>query len=387
LDIEAARRIFDEPEPVIAAQWLRYLSDEQMDLEDKVLERVKANSEFEFHIILGGAGTGKTQVLLLLASELGESGLDVGYFTTSGVRKFVKNAGLEMPEENLTRGAVHLVDDPLEAGQVVKALDRARSSGARALVVAVDPFQWTERTAFLKLSLMLGDIKGVGELRGQSLIGIWNKFSGFPIHTYYLTTAYRQSRLAGKGSLDLSHSIFKRMNPYVREDKQRRFSEITDPFIENVLNGLNHVTEGGSFKINEKGSSKVLWEAIARIAKRDDKWSWTEPLLFVQDSPHDDFKWSSDEILIPGISDQPTFRPDTTVREVLTILNAKTLTFLNPSEVRGQEFQDVIICLSSTRWSQFVKSKIGMDGESWKSIMPIHTFTTRAVDSVELIVI
>ncbi len=386
MDIDAAKRIFDEPEPKVAQQWLRFLSDEQMDLVDEVLERLRENQGFEFHIILGGAGTGKTQVLLLLASELHDAGEQVGYFTTPGVRRMVTRAGLDMPRENLSSGSIHLLDDPVEVGQVVKALDRARSCGAKALVVAVDPFQWTERTAFLKLSLILGDLKGVGELQGQSLQGVWHKFYDVPRYSYFLKTAYRQTRRTGAGSLDLSASIFQRMNPYVREDKKRRFEEITQPFVERVLNGLQHSTEGGLFRIHEEGTSRILWEAVARVAARQDRWSWTEPILFVYDDKQGQSKWLTDSVVIPGISDQTNFDTQSTVQSVLAGLNTRLVKYLNPSDVRGQEFQDVIICIGKSRWDQFKRAKIGLDGESWKSIMPIHTFTTRAVDSVEIIV-
>ena len=86
MDIKKAQEIFEEPEPFVAEQWLRFLSDEQINLEDEILGQLGDNSQFQFHIILGGAGTGKTQVLLLLAQELQDSGHRVGYFTTPGVK-------------------------------------------------------------------------------------------------------------------------------------------------------------------------------------------------------------------------------------------------------------------------------------------------------------
>jgi hypothetical protein len=138
-----------------------------MNVEDQILEAIKTDSTFQFHIVLGGAGTGKTQVLLLLADELKEAGLKVGYFTTLGVRTMIEKAGLDMPRESCAKGAVHLVDDPQEVGQVTEALRLAKDRQARALVVAIDPFQWTERTAFLKLATILGDHDPTRDLLGR----------------------------------------------------------------------------------------------------------------------------------------------------------------------------------------------------------------------------
>jgi hypothetical protein len=90
--------------------------------------------------------------------------------------------------------------------------------------------------------------------------------------------------------------------------------------------------------------------------------------------------------VIPGISDQRGFDVESSIDSVLSNMNARIVDFSTPALVRGQEFQDVVICISEARWKRFKTAKIGMDGPSWKTIMPIHTFTTRAIDSVQIIV-
>ena len=385
MDINQARKIFEEPEPFVAEQWLCFLSDEQMDVEDSIVSKVLVTEDFELHMILGGAGTGKTQILLLLASELQEAGIKVGYFTTSGVRRLVERAGLDIPPETSTKGAVHLLDDPLEVGQLVKAMERARNSGARALVVAVDPFQWTERTSFLKLKLILGEFPRVGEISRQSLQGLWSKFE-VPKNIYYLKTAFRQTREAGIRSLELTDSVFRRMNPYVRSDKQEAFSEITEPFVQKILNDLDHVTPGGYFRVEENVGAREMWLAIAKVAERRDRWTWTEPLLFVYDGGQLSAQWDLDRVPVLGVSDRPGFNPNSTIQDVLQQLNARIEKYLNPAGVRGQEFQDVIICLGRQKWSQLSRAKVGLNNDAWKTFMPIHTFTTRAIDSVQILV-
>jgi len=389
LDIKTARGIFEEPEPFVAEQWLRFLSDEQMALEDNILNKLRAGSEFQFHFILGGAGTGKTQVLLLLADELNDSGVEVGYFTSPGMRAMVEKAGLDIPNESSSQDSVHLVDDPEEVGQVIEAFRRARAQKARGLVVAVDPFQWTERTALLKLATILGDHDPNIDILGRrnTLLKIQNILSGVKPEKHYLRTAYRQSRETGAGSLALSESIFRRMNPYVANEKVAQFSMITKPYVKNILSGLNHVSGGGKFQVVENGGAEELWKTVSRLAGIGNRWNWTESILFVSDGFQGSSRWRDFQIELPGISDQPGFDKDSTVQSVLTSLNSRFVDFNNSSSVRGQEFQDVVICISKDRWEQFETGKTGMDGPSWKAIMPIHTFTTRAIDSVEIHVI
>jgi hypothetical protein len=386
LDINEARRIFEEPEPFVAEQWLRFLSDEQMGVEDSILARIKSTDDFELHIVFGGAGTGKTQILLLLASELQEAGLTVGYFTTSGVRRLVQRAGLDIPPETSTKGAVHLLDDPLEVGQLIKAIERAESSRARALVVAVDPFQWTERTSFLKLSQILGEFAEVGEIQRQSLEDLRHIRYGMPRNIYYLKTAFRQTREAGIRSLELTDSVFQRMNPYVRPDKQEAFNKITEPFIQRILTDLEHVTPGGSFRVEENVGTQEIWAAIAKVAERRDRWDWTEPVLFVYDGSQLSAQWDMHRVPINGVSDRLGFNPSSTIQDVLLELNARIEKFLHPAGVRGQEFQDVIICLGRQKWSQLSRAKAGLTNDAWKTFMPIHTFTTRAIDSVHIVI-
>jgi hypothetical protein len=388
LDIETAKRILEEPEPFVAEQWLRFLSDEQMELEDNILNQVREDSDFQFHFVMGGAGTGKTQVLLLLAEDLKDAGLKVGYFTTQGVREMVEKAGLDMPKENYFPGAVHLVDDPEEVGQVIEAYRRAKEHKARALVVAIDPFQWTERTAFLKLATILGDHNPSEDILGRrnTLLKIQELLNGVKPQKHYLRTAYRQAKETGAGSVALSHSIFQRMNPYVADEKMTQFASITKPYVQNILNGLSHVSDGGSFQVFENGNAMELWKIVAKLAARDDRWDWTDSILFVSDGTLSDTSWEEFQIEIPGISDQSDFEKTSNVQSVLASINARLVSFANPSAVRGQEFQDVVICVSKNRWKQFKTAKVGMGGPEWESIMPIHTFTTRAIDSVQILV-
>jgi hypothetical protein len=163
------------------------------------------------------------------------------------------------------------------------------------------------------------------------------------------------------------------MNPYVRSEKMTQFASITRPFVDNLLGGLSHVSEGGSFEIIEDGTAEQVW-------------TWTESALFVFDGSQGESKWSDYQVEIPGVSDQPGFDVDTSLWQILPAMNVRGIRFSDPISVRGQEFQDVLICISRRRWSQFRTAKTGMDGPSWASIMPIHTFTTRAIDSVLIIV-
>ena len=388
MDIERAKQIMEAADPQIAEQWLIFLSEEQMALETKLLNQIVSNEEFEIHVIFGGPGTGKTQVLLLLAQELLDNNLQVGYFSSVGVRKMVTNAGLEMPRENIQVGSVHLVDDPLEIGNLTKAVHRARKNSARAIVIAIDPFQWTERNAFVKLASFFGErdqlrgIDTVNQRQNFTMPDTWKT----AIHRYFLTTAYRQKHDAGAGSVELTQSLVQRMNPYIHFEKKQAFLNITKPYIANILEGTKHVIAGGAFKVVEDADGFAVWQAVANLASRLDTWNWTEPILFVKDGDQDSFRWDSFRVPIRGLTDQDDFDTNSTLNQVLINLKARVVHFNNPGIVRGQEFQDVIICISAERWKLLNKFKEGVGSDSWTKIMPIHTFTTRAVDSVQIIV-
>ena len=389
MDIEKARRIFDEPEPFIAEQWLRFLSDEQMALEENILESIHRNDQFQFHIILGGAGTGKTQVLLLLADELKERGFKVGYFTSSGVRQLIEKAGLDMPAESFQSGAVHLVDDPIEVGRIVEAIRRARETKARAIVVAIDPFQWTERTAFLKLATILGDHDPKNDLLGRrnTLVKMVEELGDLSPIKHFLRTAYRQNEEAGTGSVNLSESIFQKMNPYVALEKKRQFNSITEPFVQNILNGLRHSSGGGKFQVFEDADETELWKQLPSLIGRSDRWDWTESILFVSDNNQGKSRFADsgpDDMRL--LTSKPV-EGDATFRDAIGSLGSKFVHYSTPALVRGQEFQDVIICVSKLRWKQFKTQKEGMGGPEWQSIMPIYTFVTRAIDTVTILVI
>jgi len=388
LDIEKAKQLIEQPDPVIAEQWLCFLSEEQVGLEEEIVKAIMASPKFRVHIIFGGPGTGKTQVLLLLAQELEENGFEVGYFTTSGVRTMIKKAGLDIPDENSKKGAIHLVDDPIEIGNLNDAIKRAIATQARAIVLAIDPFQWTERNAFLKLAGYFDERKFLFALDSVNHGQNFQKATeyGTGIDRYYLRTSYRQKQTTGENAVKLSKDIFTQMNPYIHEHKQEAFRMLAKPYVDNILEGTTHNQAGGAFQTTISDDGLAIWEEVSRIASRQDRWTWSESALFVYDSDQLQMKWNEFEVSIPGITDSIDFDKSSSLEAILRILNFRLVKYSTSQLVRGQEFQDVVVSVSNRLWSVFHKRKIGMSGDSWKAILPIHTFTTRAIDSVHIIV-
>jgi hypothetical protein len=79
-------------------------------------------------------------------------------------------------------------------------------------------------------------------------------------------------------------------------------------------------------------------------------------------------------------------RPDScTIDELLQEIGAKVVNFEGVSSIRGQEFQDVLIEMSSKRWDMFARNRRAAGAKTWEAIMPIHTFLTRATESATIV--
>jgi hypothetical protein len=130
--------------------WLQFLDHEQFRVRTSIYEDVKRPGAFRFHLILGGAGTGKTVILLNLALTLQESGRNVVTRFSEQVLKYLNSGKQRVPGSNLELqpGAVVILDDPTELADLRRMIQESKRIGVRALVVALDPFQWIERRVY-----------------------------------------------------------------------------------------------------------------------------------------------------------------------------------------------------------------------------------------------
>lgn len=382
-------RIDDDFEPEIVEEEIIWLSDEQFELEDSLFQQLSAPGAFEFHLILGVAGTGKTQVLLSLADDLREAGHSVVLGISQSLKKSLTDAGFQIKSDIPGFGSIHLIDDPAKVSDIKKAYETAKMLRARALVISIDPFQWTERKALMKFAAYLRP-----EMGEQAFIASHETLTKFRDVAYgtnpkvhWLRTVFRQSKRVGSQALELSRYIFGQMNPNVYDHKKQEFESFTQPFVEGLLVDVSFEKDGGGFDVFEaQDSTGQLWKLISEHVSRNDRWSWTDSLLVVPQIQQLESKWSDYEVPIKGLSDQPDFNPDIQLSEIFSKLRIRFALYDFPTTVRGEQFQDVIVAVSKPLWAHFHRPKSGLGSQEWAQIMPLHTYITRAKDRVQIVV-
>ena len=382
-------RIDDDFEPEIVPERVVWLSDEQFDLVDKLFQRLAVPGGFEFHLVLGVAGTGKTQVLLSLGDDLREAGLSVCLGMSQSLKKSLVDAGFQIRTDDMSAGSIHLVDDPGTLADLKNAYTTAKNSRARALVVTIDPFQWTDSKALLRFAAYVDPELGHPEVIARS--GILKRFRdvvyGASPQVHWLRTVYRQSELTGRSALELSQSIFRNMNPYIYADKQSEFEEITKSFADELLSNAKFEVGGGAFEvITTSNPTRELWERISKHLTKPDRWHWTDSALVVPQISELESRWSEYEVAIPGVSDVAGFDPEITLEELCTKHKLRWVLFGMPGSVRGEEFQEVLVSIDELKWAMIHRHKQGLGSQEWGEIMPLHVFVTRAKDQVTIIV-
>jgi hypothetical protein len=426
LDPEVARKILEALDAEIAEQWLIFLDDEQISVKRKIEAEIQDSPGFQFHLILGGAGTGKTQVLLNLAESLEIAGVESKFVASDGVKSMILRAGFVVPQSS-AKNVVHLIDDPLSFDAMRDSFRSARLAEARAVVVAIDPFQWVERLSVIDLATLTGDFDPTTNMMTEStrFNTIREAFENIPPDIHILKKAYRQSAKIGRRVSTLTASTHLFMNPFRIRRKADQYEEVIRPMINALFSETKWPRRGGVYKeiypwgnTSWEGSDWELWDAsseaakryyasqanakkrmpkrvwkeIARIASSENRWKWTESVLVVVDPdfPLDEtFEWEYSGIPIPGVSDAPSFNPKSSPTEVLNSLNARIVEFSDHQAVRGQEFQDVLILISSDLWfrdQNLLESPVGAGSQTWETVTPLHTFMTRCVDNLTVVV-
>jgi RecA-family ATPase len=101
-------------EEELSDAWIQFLDKQQSEIKERIFDEVKSPGTFGFHLLLGGAGTGKTVVLLNLALSLASVGRNVVCQFNEQVIKYLNSGSQRVPGAGLSMqpGAVVLLDDP-----------------------------------------------------------------------------------------------------------------------------------------------------------------------------------------------------------------------------------------------------------------------------------
>jgi Txe/YoeB family toxin of Txe-Axe toxin-antitoxin module len=322
--------------------WLQFLDTQQTNLKDKIFNELKLPGDFEFHLILGGAGTGKTVVLLNLALSLASAGRNVICQFNEQVIKYLNSGKQRVPGAGLAmqQGAVVLLDDPMNFAILRQKLAEARKCEVRALVVALDPFQWVERRVYEKF---------------DELIEISQ-----PIQ-HNLDVCYRQSKVVGQQAIDYTKSILDKTSPFIIDSKIADHKKQLDPLKKICVDSVSFVDSGGRFKLYQSELNVCFDKEFERFLARDDKWTHWHPMLIIFD---------------PAGTSMPS-----SWIEKIKGNNVLYKSLNQVDKIRGSEFQEIFVLLGEKTWQRLQEGVLGAGAVDWEKLLGLHTVLTRSKDA------
>ena len=335
-------------EAELSDEWIHFLDDEQSKISETLFQKlVVPSDEMSVEFVMGGPGTGKTVVLLNLATNLEQAGRAVSFEASSNVIKYLSSGGRNVPGANkgFGPGVVALIDDPASSKVLADSLRKAKSAGCRAIVIGFDPLQWHERK-------MEANFKKICESVSYQF--------------YPLNTCYRQSGGVGGKTLELTEKIYQSSSRYLDSLKQQAEREELQPYIDLSL-GMSFVDNGGRFVSYDTDVDQNYRIEISRFRARIDRWTHTSPIAFVYD----------DDLPKEFIK---------SLKNDAAGLNRTEIPLSKYREIRGVEFQELFLFVTSDFWNDLNSGKMGVGSEEWEKLACLHTILSRPKDSLVLYV-
>ena len=404
-----------EFEPERSPEWAGYLSDEQFEVVDAIFQEIISNQTFQFHLVLGVAGTGKTQVLLSLAEDLRESGRSVIFGFSDHLKQYLESCGISTKSDKTEVGSVYLLDDPTTLRKMKQEYQHALDIKANAIVIAIDPFQFQERKALLKFAHYLHPEMKSEEFRTKSnLVKEVYKdviYSTTP-RIHWLKTVYRQQANVGRQVLELTKEVLSKNNPFILEERKNEWNNIIGSQLAGAFDDLKFVSDGGFVRVIESSNpAQDLLDCIADHYRKPARWDWVKSFLVVTTDMYSRFQYlvptyraeTMPKIVKPlsknnslstsqeTSSDhfagavEKELRAGLNIREIIRAYNGEICEYSKANLVRGKEYQEVFVVMRRRRYDFIKSQKEGLTTDIWKEIMPLHTFTTRAKSQVTIL--
>ena len=335
-------------EAELSEEWIHFLDDEQVKISESLFRKLAVPSdEMSVEFVMGGPGTGKTVVLLNLATNLEQAGRSVSFEASSHVIKYLSSGGRRVPGalKGFGPGVVALIDDPASSKALADSLRKAKSAGCRAIVIGFDPLQWHERK-------MEANFRKIFENTKYEFYPLW--------------TCYRQTSGVGKKTLDLTEKIYHASSRYLDTLKQKAEREELQPYIDLSL-GMTFVDDSGRYVLYDENIEHNYRTEITRFRARIDRWKHTPPIAFVYD---DDLPKEFIKTLKHGASG----------------LNRTEIPLSRYREIRGVEFQELFLFVTLDFWNDLNSGKMGVGSQEWEKLACLHTILSRPKDSLVLYV-
>jgi Txe/YoeB family toxin of Txe-Axe toxin-antitoxin module len=335
-------------EAELSDEWIHFLDEEQAKISETLYQKlVLPSDEMSVEFVMGGPGTGKTVVLLNLATNLDQAARAVSFEASPNVIKYLSSGGRMVPGAKLGfgPGVVALIDDPASSKVLADSLRKAKSAGCRAIVIGFDPLQWHERKMEANFRKIFENVK---------------------YDFYPLWTCYRQSSGVAAKTLELTEKIYHSSSRYLDSLKQQAEREELQPYIDLSL-GMSFVDESGRYVLYDENIEANYKTEVNRFRSRIDKWTHTSPIAFVYDDdlPKDFIK---------------------SLKADASGLNRTEIPLSKYRDIRGVEFQELFLFVTTDFWNDLNNGKMGVGSEEWEKLACLHTILSRPKDSLVLYV-
>jgi len=331
-----AEEFFDE--------WVFFLDAQQVIVRDEILKDIEETNGHQVFILLAGAGTGKTTVLTNLSFGLDSIGIKSALFVNPGVRGYLKIVDRKIPglarRPNAIDVSVVLLDDPLTLDTMKSAIDSAKTQ-SKKIVIGIDPTQWHQRR----------------------LAEYWNAFEkNYSYKMFNLDMAYRQSKGVGDPTSQFLEKFFANSSAFVDSVKVKNEHNIMRPIWQKCLTELKFINPDGGFDFfGTDWAEETLLQEFREIDLRKTERTW--PALL--------------------IGHQIGFQAKQYVTNLLEKhgvppLDFHSRFFSEMTQVRGTEYDYVIIFMQSDKWQKLKSGKLGADTGTWEDLNTTLTFMTRA---------
>lgn len=324
--------------------WVYFLDAQQLIVRDEILAAIEETTGHEVFILLAGAGTGKTTVLTNLSFSLDSKEIKSALLVNPGVRGYLKSTDRVISSlarrSNSPEVSVVLLDDPITLDSMKNAIDMARMQ-SKKIVIGVDPTQWHQRR----------------------LAESWSAFEkNYVYRTFNLDMAYRQSKGVGDPTSKFLEKFFTSSSAFIDSGKVSKEHNIMRPIWHKCLSELKFINPDGGFEFFGKDwTEETLIQEFLEIQSRKTERSWPQLLI------GHPFTFPADKFVTNLLE-----------KSGISSLKFHSRFFSDMSQVRGTEYDHVIIFMNSDKWLKLKSGKLGADTGTWEDLNTTLTFMTRA---------
>jgi hypothetical protein len=328
------------------AEWLYRLGASQTAVVNRIRKKLDRSSLLnqERVFVVGGPGTGKTSVLLVLLLTLTREGLRAGIHLSDKLADLVTASGFNVQPYRV-RGSlpskpldVFLYDDPNGTFEIRSAMNEAFGH-SRLVAVAFDPCQM-EADLTDDVYLKTKDAYGVDEQR--------------------LRDCYRQKSTVGSAAKRVMDRVAE-SSPFLSDNKIEAFKAMHE-HVYAISNDLRFVNRGGLERVETGAKAEHIKKAIASVRKRP-RWGLPAPNVLV-------------------VVDEQTATTNWPWKRWLDGIDYVRIALPEIEQVKGLEFQWVFIVIRQSLFDEIESGFVGSSQRVYNARRLLRLPFTRARDGM-----